>query len=306
MGWNIDCIKTLENKRILVTGGNSGLGFESVKMFASKGAEVIIAVRSIKRGETAIESIKSTYPNANIRVMALDLSSKDSIYEFSEVFHKNYKSLDVLLNNAGIMTTPYGLTKDGLEQQQGVNHFGHFLLTGLLFDIIKNTMNSRIVSVSSLAHKYGASIDFKNLLYENGKGYKKAKAYSRSKLENLLFIYELDRRVKAKGYNVKVVAAHPGVSKTNLGRHIKKSWMDGVINVFQKFFSHPAFNGAMPQVRASLCNDVKSGEFYGPDKFMQFTGHPVVVKSSKLSHNEEIAKELWDLSEQLMDFKFEV
>ena len=306
MSFTKDCVKTLRGTRILVTGGNSGLGFETVKIFATKDAEVIIAVRSIERGNAAVAKIKVEFPNSNITVMELDLSSQESIKTFSKNFHNKYDTLHILLNNAGVMTTPYGLTKDGLETQQGINHFGHFLLTNLLFDIIKKTKDARIVSVSSLAHKFGASIDFDNLLYAEGKGYNKAKAYSRSKLENLLFIYELDRRIKDKGLSVEVFAAHPGVSKTNLGRHLKQNWMSKLINFFQVFFSHPASKGCMPLFRACTDLAAKSGEFYGPNGFMQFKGDPVIVKSSKLSHDLEVAKKLWTYSEEVTHTKFNI
>ena len=304
MKWKIDKIESLVGKTILVTGGNSGLGYESVKMFSSKGAHVIMATRSLERGEKAKKTIIEAFPNADIHIMQLDLASKESIHNFGKAFTKEYSKLDILLNNAGIMTTPYGLTADGIEQQTGVNHFGHFLLTSLLFDTIKKTKDARIVNVSSLAHKAG-KIDFNNLFYEK-KGYTKIKAYCRSKLENLLFTYELQRRVEKAGLDIKVLVAHPGVAKTNLGRHIRKSFMSKALDVFQKFFSHDAYHGAMPQVRAALDVNAKSGEFYGPDWFFQVKGNPVIVKSNKRSHNKELALKLWDASEKTMGVTFTI
>lgn len=305
MKWTVDNIKSLKGKRILVTGGNSGLGYESIKVFISKEAEVILASRSMERGETAKHEILMEYPKASITVMQLDLSDSKSIKAFAKSFTEKYKTLDVLLNNAGIMTTPYGLTKDGLEQQQGVNHFGHFLLTSLLFDTIKNTKRSRIVNVSSIAHR-GGKLNFDNLFYRDGKGYSKIRAYSNSKLENLLFTYELDRRVKEKGYDIKVLAAHPGVSKTNLGRHLNGGFANKVVSGFQVFFSHDKKYGCLPQVLASADDSVKGGEFYGPNGFMGMKGTPHLAKSTKRSHNLEDAKKLWNLSEEVMGVKFSI
>jgi NAD(P)-dependent dehydrogenase (short-subunit alcohol dehydrogenase family) len=305
MKWTTEKLESLKGKRILVTGGNSGLGFESIKVFVSFDAEIIMASRSIERGEKAKEEIVSEYPKADITVMPLDLADSTSIKAFAKDFISKYSKLDVLLNNAGIMTTPYGLTKDGLEQQQGVNHFGHFLLTSLLFDTLKDTKDSRIVNVSSIAHR-GGRLNFKNLLFRDGKGYSKIKAYSNSKLENLLFTYELDRRVKEKGYAIKVLAAHPGVSETNLGRHLKGGFTNGVVSTFTKLFSHDKKYGALPQVVASVDKNVSSGEFYGPNGFMGMKGSPHLARSTRRSHNLEDAKKLWDVSEEVMGVKFTV
>lgn len=305
MTWNVDNIKDLTSKTILVTGGNSGLGYESVKLFASKGAHVIMASRSLERGQNAVKKITDEYPNANIDVMVLDLASKDSIHTFATEFKSKYNSLDIQLNNAGIMTTPFGHTNDGLEQQTGVNHFGHFLLTSQLFELLKTTKNARIVNVSSLAHKAG-KIDFNNLFYERRNSYSKIKAYCRSKLENLLFTYELQRRINKANINIKVLVAHPGVAKTNLGRHLKQGLRTRLITFFQRFFSHDAYHGAQPQIRAALDSEAKSGDFYGPDGPFETKGNPVIVKSNKKSHNEEFARRLWQESEKTMGITFDI
>ncbi|HSM47278.1 MAG TPA: SDR family NAD(P)-dependent oxidoreductase, partial [Draconibacterium sp.] len=201
--WSTTNIPDLTGKVIIVTGGNSGLGYESVKAFAEKGADVILTSRSVEKGEAAKKAIGKV--KGNIIVLPLDLMDFSSIRSFTEKFQQKYKRLDVLLNNAGIMTTPYFLTKDGLEAQMGTNHFGHFALTGLLFGLIKNTPKSRIVNVSSMAHKQG-KMDFSNLLFENGKGYSPIKSYGRSKLANLLFTYELQRKMEASGIKSIAVA----------------------------------------------------------------------------------------------------
>lgn len=299
--WTTENIPDLTGKVIVVTGGNSGLGYESVKAFAQKGAEVILASRSVERGETAKKEMGTV--KGKIAVMQLDLQDFTSIKKFANDFKEKYGRLDVLLNNAGIMTTPYFLTKDGLEAQNGTNHFGHFALTGQLFDILKKTPKSRIVNTSSLAHKQG-KMDFDNLLFENGKGYSPIKSYGRSKLSNLLFTYELQRRIKAAQIDSLVVAAHPGVSNTNLSRYLEKKFIFKILKPVLAPFFQSAEMGALPQIRASVDENVKGGEYYGPDGFREMKGFPVKVKSNEASHNEEDAKKLWAISEKITGIKF--
>lgn len=302
--WTIDEVSDLKGKVIIVTGANVGLGYESTKIFAQKNATVIMACRSKERADEARNQIVNEFPNADLITMTLDLSSLNSVKAFSDSFKKKYNRLDVLLNNAGIMTVPYGKTEDGFELQNGVNHLGHFALTVQLFELIKNTQDSRIVNVSSIAHKQG-KMDFDNYLYENG-DYGKMKSYGRSKLSNLLFTYELDRRIKEKGYAVKVLAAHPGTSSTELGRYLKS---EASSNSFLKFalkFGQPPYMGCLPQVRASVDVNAKSGQYYGPNGLFEMKGNPVLVKSNKRSHNLSDAKLLWEKSEQLTNIKFEI
>lgn len=298
--WTTEDIPDLTGKVIVVTGGNSGLGYESVKAFAEKGAEVIMASRSVEKGEKAKSEIGKT--KGKIVVMQLDLMEFASIKKFSVAFKIKYDKLDVLLNNAGIMTTPYFLTKDGLEAQNGTNHFGHFLLTGLLFDLIKKTPGSRIVNVSSSAHKQG-KMDFDNFLFERGKGYSPLKSYGRSKLANLLFTLELQNQIEAHGIDAMAVSAHPGVAQTNLAQHIEgKFWFKLLMPVF-KMISQDQAMGALPQIRASVDPEVKGGQYYGPHKGMK--GFPIVVKSNAASYNKEDAKKLWALSEKLTHLKYD-
>jgi len=301
--WTTANIPDLTGKVIIVTGGNSGLGYESVKAFAERGAEVILASRSVEKGEAAKTSIGNI--KGKIVVMQLDLMDFESIESFSENFLKKYNRLDVLLNNAGIMTTPYFLTKDGLEAQNGTNHFGHFALTGRLFGLIKNTPNSRVVNVSSMAHKQG-KIDFDNLLYENGKGYSPIKSYGRSKLLNLLFTYELQRKIEAVGIKSIAVAAHPGVSNTNLARFLEDKLFFKILKPLMMPFMQSQEMGALPQIRASVDPYVKGGEFYGPDGFSGMKGFPVIVQSNAASNNLEDARELWKVSEKITGIKFEL
>jgi NAD(P)-dependent dehydrogenase (short-subunit alcohol dehydrogenase family) len=296
--WTSTDITDLTGKVIIVTGGNSGLGYESVKAFAEKGAEVILASRSLKKGEEARKQIGRV--RGKIRVMQLELQDFSSIEAFAEKYKKEYKKLDVLLNNAGIMMTPYFLTKEWLEGQIGTNHFGHFMLTGLLIDLIKNTPESRVINVSSSAHKAG-KMDFDNLLFEKG-GYSPIKAYGRSKLANLLFTYELQRRFAANDVDSIAVAAHPGVSRTNLGRHINKKLWYKMLNPIFGLISQSQEMGALSQIRASVDHDVKGGEYYGPNK--RTKGSPVLVESNKVSHNINDAKKLWDESERITKVKY--
>lgn len=299
--WTTENIPDLTGKVIIVTGGNSGLGYVSVKAFAEKGAEVILATRSIEKGEAAKKMIGVV--KGKIVVMQLDLMDFASIKSFAANFSKKYNRLDVLLNNAGIMTTPYFLTKDGLEAQNGTNHFGHFALTGQLFELIKNTSGSRIVNVSSMAHKQG-NMDFDNLLFEKGKGYSAIKSYGRSKLSNLLFTYELQRKLESAGIGSIAVAAHPGVSNTNLARFLEEKLIFKILKPMMMPFMQSQDMGALPQIRASVDPIVKGGEFYGPDGFREMKGFPVVVQSNAASHNPEDAKKLWLFSEKITGISF--
>lgn len=302
--WSIDNITDLTNKIIIVTGANTGLGFEATKLFAKNHATVIMACRSLQKANDAKNVILDEYPKSRMITMQLDLSSLGSIKNFAKEFKKQFQTLDVLLNNAGIMTVPYSKTEDGFELQNGVNHLGHFALTAQLFDIIKITPNSRIINVSSLAHRQG-KMDFDNYLFEQGE-YSKMKSYSKSKLSNLLFTYELVRRIKEQGLTVKVLAAHPGVSSTDLGRYINSK---GSTNPFLKFairFGQPAHMGCLPEVRAALDESANSGDYYGPSGLTQMRGKPVKVKSNKRSHNIDDAKTLWTLSEKLTNTIFHV
>ncbi|MES0490288.1 MAG: oxidoreductase [Leptospirales bacterium] len=293
--WTTENIPDLTGKVIIVTGGNSGLGFESVKAFAEKGAEVILACRSVEKGKKAKSEIDSGNIKGNITVKELDLQDFGSIEKFAEGIHKKHSKIDVLLNNAGIMGTPYFLTGEGLEGQMGVNHFGPYMLTGLLLDLIIKTPKSRVVNVSSGAHRFG-KMDFSNLLYENGKQYAPMKAYNRSKLSNLLFTYELQRKFEEHKIDTIVVGAHPGAAISDLTRHTP------VIKFLLPVIAQTTARGALPQIRACVGIDVKGGDFYGPHKMA--TGFPVSIISSKGSHNKEDAKKLWDISEQITKVKY--
>jgi NAD(P)-dependent dehydrogenase (short-subunit alcohol dehydrogenase family) len=296
--WTITDIPDLTGKTVIVTGGNSGLGFESVKAFALKGAHVILACRSVSKGEEAKKSIVKFLPSADIIIMELDLTDLKSIRNFAAKFKQNNSRLDVLLNNAGIMMVPYGLTKDGFENQLGTNHLGHFALTGLLLEMLKKTPASRVVNVSSMAHTSG-KMDFNNLLYENGKDYTPMKAYSRSKLSNLLFTYELQRFFEKNHINSIALAAHPGLSETNLANHMMQKWYFRILMPIFAHMAQPASMGALPELRASVDPGAKPNEFYGPDGKRQMKGYPVLVQPKQNAFNKEDARKLWEASEKL-------
>lgn len=292
----------LKGKVIIVTGGNSGTGYESVKAFAMKGAEVVLAGRSMERCQQASAEILKAVPDGKIDVMQLDLADLDSVKSFAAEFIKKYKKLDVLLNNAGIMMSPYFQTKDGFEGQFGTNHLGHFALTVQMMDVIQKTAGARVVNVSSGAHKRG-EMDFDNLQFENGRDYSPMKAYGRSKLANLLFTYELQRRFESVNSKAIVVAAHPGVARTNLGRYMEGKIIYKILYPFFKWISQDQSMGALPLIRASVDPEVKGGEYYGPDGRNEMKGYPILVLSNAASHNTADAARLWEESEKLTGVK---
>jgi NAD(P)-dependent dehydrogenase (short-subunit alcohol dehydrogenase family) len=300
--WTIEKMPDLHGKICLVTGGNSGLGFETVKAFAKSGATVILARRSMENGTEAKSAMGNV--KGKIHFLTLDLMDFDSIKAFSENFRKKFNRLDILVNNAGIMTTPYFLTKNGLEAQMGTNHFGHFALTGLLLDLIKNTPDSRVVNVSSMAHKQG-KMDFQNLLFEKGSGYSPIKSYGRSKLMNLLFTFELQRFFESNNINSVAVAAHPGVSNTNLARYLEKKPLFKILKPLISPLIQSQAMGALPQIRASVDEKVQGGDYYGPDGFREMKGFPVKVEPNKDSQNLADARKLWEISEKLTGIRFQ-
>lgn len=303
MNWTTDNIPSLVGKTIIVTGANSGLGLQSVKAYSDKGAVVVLACRNSEKGEVARQQLVALNPSVQIVVMTLDLADLSSVRTFAERFNREFDRLDILLNNAGIMMPPYQLTKDGIESQQGTNHFGHFALTGLLLPKLKATPASRVVNVSSMAHKRGV-MDFDNLLYENGNGYSPLGAYGRSKLENLLFTYGLQDYFTKNKLDIKAVVAHPGVSDTNLFSKMGGQFLQTLLRPLFKLFIQPAAMGALPQLRASVDESVKGGEFFGPDGKNEMKGYPVLVEPIKQAKNKEDIAKLWAVSEKITEVKY--
>jgi NAD(P)-dependent dehydrogenase (short-subunit alcohol dehydrogenase family) len=301
--WTTANVPDMTGKVIIVTGANSGIGFEAAKEFARKGAQTVLACRSLDRAEAALEEIKAEIPDAPATIKELDLADLASVRRFADEFKGEYNRLDVLANNAGIMMNPYSTTADGFESQFGTNHLGHFALTGLLVDLLLTTPGSRVVNVSSTGHRFGR-IDFDNLMFENGDGYSPARAYGRSKLANLLFTYELQRRYNSIDADAIAVAAHPGGSQTNLSRHLESRWYYRILSRMEPLIVQSAAMGALPTMRAATDTNVTGGQYYGPGGFSEQRGYPVVVKSSNASHDEEIARRLWEVSEELTGVTF--
>jgi len=294
--WNSNNIPDLKGKVVIVTGATSGLGKEATKILAQKNATVIVAVRNTKKAESVEQEIKQIQPNAKIDIQEMDLNSLESVNRFADKVLSSYDRLDVLINNAGIMACPFDKTKDGFEIQMGTNHLGHFALTGLLMPLLEKTKNARIVATSSIGHRMG-NIDFQDINWEKRK-YNSNKAYADSKLANLYFAYHLAEKLKAENKDIKVTAAHPGWTRTDLQKH---SLMMRMLN---PLFSQGTDKGVLPTLRAAFDPNANSGEYFGPSRFFEMHGSPIVVKSNERSHDAEAAKKLWDISETLTNIKF--
>ena len=294
--WDADKIPDQKGKVVIVTGSSSGIGFEAARVLAEKNAIVIIAVRDMGKGNIAANKIRAQHQNSDVHVLELDLANLDSVKTFAGTFKEKYIKLDLLINNAGVMIPPYSKTADGFELQFGTNHLGHFALTALLIDLLKNTKDSRIVNVASTAHKYG-NLNFNDLNWERRK-YKAWRAYGDSKISNLFFTYELSRKLKGADSELKVTAAHPGWTATDLQRH------SGLFEFMNTFFAMKAWQGALPTLRAATDAAANSGDYFGPDGWQGWRGFPVKVESNQLSHDEKISAKLWEISEKLTGIKF--
>ncbi len=293
-------ISKLTGKIAIVTGANCGIGLEVSIQLAHKGCKVIMACRNQDRAEHAKKIILLKNPSADLEIMLLDLNSLDSVRSFAKEFINRHPHLHLLIENAGIMTPPLTLTEDGLESQMGVNYFAHFLLTKLLFPILNRSEESRIVTLSSIAHKH-AKIDFTNLNSEHH--YSRVKAYGQSKLACLMFAYELNRRITNSDSKVIAVASHPGVSDTDLGRHLP-SLIYLLAKPFYSLFSHSPIDAAWPIIFAATASSVSGGDYYGPTGLFEMSGAPDKVKSSTRSYDEQTAKRLWELSEEIVEETF--
>ncbi|MGD9899988.1 MAG: SDR family NAD(P)-dependent oxidoreductase [Calditrichaceae bacterium] len=295
--WDSTNIPDQKGRVAIVTGSSSGIGYEAARVLAEKNATVIIAVRNLQKGKAAANKITAIRESADIKIMELDLANLKSVRKFAESFKKEFSQLDLLINNAGVMIPPYAITTDGFELQMGTNHFGHFALTGLLMDMLKSTKNARIVNVSSAAHRYG-KIDFNDLNWEKRR-YKSWVAYGDSKIANLYFTYELQRRLDAQQSDVTVAAAHPGWTATELQRHNK------LFIFLNQFFAQGIEMGALPTLYAATAPDVKGANYFGPSGIMEWKGYPKKVKSNPLSYDNKIAAKLWEFSEDLTGVKYQ-
>ena len=301
--WDTSHMPDLSGKVVIVTGGNTGIGFRAARTFAGKGAETILACRNEQKGLKAVVQIRKKIPDARVKYMHLDLASLTSIRHFAESFSSSYSRLDILLNNAGVILVPFRTTPDGFESQIGVNHLGHFALTGLLLDRIVHTEGARVVNVSSKAHRKG-KMDFDNFHYPAGKGFSRIGAYTRSKLANLLFTYELDRRFRDARISALAVAVHPGYSYTDFGRAFVFRVLRYIFYPLVITITQSSARGALPSLRAAVDPEVQGGDFYGPDGKGQRKGYPVRVTSNGASHNKEDARLQWEISEQLTGVKY--
>ena len=297
MSWTEANIPELAGKTIVVTGANSGLGLETTRLLAGRGAHVVMACRTAAKAEAALQEVERGVPNASLEFMPLDLADLASVRAFAETFTSAHAKLDVLINNAGVMAIPRRETADGFEMQFGTNHLGHFALTGALMPTLLQTPGARVVTVSSLMHRVG-SMRFDDL--HGRRSYDKWRAYNQSKLANLLFCYELDRRLRVVDADVRSVAAHPGYSATNLqavGPQASGSKLaERFYALSNKIVAQPAHMGAMPSVFAAVGDPVSGGGFYGPEGLGQVRGYPVRVESSRASHDEVAAQRLWMMS----------
>jgi NAD(P)-dependent dehydrogenase (short-subunit alcohol dehydrogenase family) len=294
--WTIENIGSLAGKRVIVTGGGSGIGFQAAKVLASKGAEVILAVRTLEKGQKALDKIIALDPSAKVCVMHLDLGDLKSIKSFAEEFSDKYNTLDLLINNAGVMVPPYKHTVDGFELQFGTNHLGHFALTGRLLPTLLDTPGSKIVTVSSIANR-GAKIYFDNL--DGSKGYNRMNFYRQSKFANLLFAVELNNRLKKSGANTISVVCHPGISSTNLTSMGSGKESGKIIKFLFDLAAQPAENGALPTLFAATNTELKGGEYIGPDGSGNRKGNPVICSEVETLFKPDVAEKLWEVSEQL-------
>ena len=297
--WTETQVPDQRGRTAVITGANTGLGFETARVLAERGARVVIAVRNLDKGKAAAERIAASAPGADVTVTQLDLSSLTSVREAAAELNANYPTIDLLINNAGVMYTPKSSTADGFELQFGTNHLGHFALTSLLFDHVAAAPGSRVVNVSSIGHRIRARIHFDDLALD--RKYNRIDAYGQSKLANLLFTYELQRRLV--GRTTTALAAHPGGSMTELGRNMPGP-APALFNVLGPYLAQSPAMGALPTLRAATDPSAIGGQYYGPDSLGELRGYPKVVGSSAQSYDPELARRLWTVSEELTGVTF--
>jgi NAD(P)-dependent dehydrogenase (short-subunit alcohol dehydrogenase family) len=299
MRWTAEDIPKLDGKNILITGANSGLGLDSAKALAKHGAHVVLACRTLAKAKAAAEAIRLEAPHAQLSPHAVDLSDLNSVRTFAREISSKLPALDVLMNNAGVMALPYLQTADGFEMQFGTNHLGHFALTGLLFELLAKTPGARVVTVSSVAHRMG-TIRFDDPHWKHG--YSKWQAYGMSKLANLLFTYELDRRCQIAGIALKSVGAHPGGAATNLqvrGPELAQDKLAAFTYKVMPLLTQPSWRGALPQLYAAVAEGVSSADYIGPSGLFELSGYPKKTRSAARSRDPQAMRRLWELSEQL-------
>jgi NAD(P)-dependent dehydrogenase (short-subunit alcohol dehydrogenase family) len=307
MAWKESDMPHLTGKTIVVTGANSGLGYEGARAFAAKGAWVVLACRNAEKGAAARAKILAAQPNAKVEVESLDLADLGSVRRFAATVVEKHPRIDVLCNNAGVMALPRRETADGFEMQMGTNHFGHFALTGLLLPALLASPGARIVTQSSGAHR-GGRMNFADL--HGRRRYRKWITYGQTKLANLLFAFELDRRLRAKGANAISVACHPGYSATELQaagpRMAGSRVMERIMELGNRLFSQSAAAGVLPMLYAATAPDVRGGDYWGPEGFGELWGAPKRVTTTKRARNVDDARRLWEVSEEATGVHYEV
>ena len=294
--WNFDSIPDQSGRIAIVTGANTGIGYETARALARKGAWVILACRDLAKASAAAARIQAEQPSGSVQAQPLDLSDLDSVARFAERFAAEHDRLDLLINNAGVMVPPQSRTKQGFELQFGTNHLGHFALTAQLLPLLRRTPGARVVVVSSGAHHMG-HIDFADLNFE-GRGYSPWRAYAQSKLANLLFALELQRRLRAAGAAVLATAAHPGWTATDLQRTA------GAARFFNPYFAMKPADGALPTLRAATDPAASAGEYFGPSRFFEMNGPPERARLSRNARDESVAARLWTTSETLTGIRY--
>jgi NAD(P)-dependent dehydrogenase (short-subunit alcohol dehydrogenase family) len=304
-GWTADLIPDQTGRTAVVTGANSGLGLVTARELAKRGARVVLACRNLDKGGAALADVErscaATGGEGQPELEELDLASLDSVRAFTQRFMQGHEGLDLLVNNAGVMAPPRQLTADGFELQFGTNHLGHFALTGLLLPVMEGRDDARVVTLSSNAHKFGR-INFDNLSGE--RRYFRWNAYGQSKLANLLFALELDRRLRARGSTVRSLAAHPGYSATNLQSAAAPLVDRVVMKASNAVIAQSDEMGALPTLFAATQPGLAGGTYVGPDGPGEHRGHPSVVRPNKAARNEETARRLWEISEELTGVTF--
>lgn len=301
MSFDLNAVPEQSGKVAIVTGANTGLGYETTLALAKKGMTVVMACRNAEKAEAARQHLLAEQPDAQLDVLQLDLSRLASVRQFAEAFLARYDRLDRLINNAGIMIPPFSLTEDGLESQMAANYFGHFLLTGLLLDRLEATYGARVVSLSSIAHRNGR-INLEDL--NSRHRYSRMEAYSQSKLACLMFAFELQRRLEAAGMQTISVAAHPGIANTELSRHLPAWLMKTLGPVLMKLLTQPAKAGAEPTLYAALGEDIRGGDYTGPTGFREMKGPAGRAEARRLARNTDIATRLWAESERTVGLTF--
>jgi NAD(P)-dependent dehydrogenase (short-subunit alcohol dehydrogenase family) len=299
--WTPDLMPEQKGRTAVVTGANSGLGLVAARELARAGAQVVLACRDPSKGGLAAEQIATAVPGAAIEVWKLDLASLESVRAFGERFAAEREGLDLLINNAGLMAPPRRETADGFELQIGTNHLGHFALTGLLLDALEGREDSRVVTVSSGAHWIGR-IDFDDLQGE--RRYRRWRAYSQSKLANVLFALELERRLRVARSTVSSLGAHPGYAATNLQSAAAPALDRAVMVLTNALLAQSVEMGALPLLYAATCPGLAGGLLIGPDGLFEQRGHPTIVRPARAGRDEASAKRLWEVSEELTGVRY--